>query len=360
MSTARFWLAKQATAKQAMAKQIAAKQVMAKWATVRWPSETSHGEVGHGEIGHSDAAASKKSELLTLAGGTVAPPETRGWFDRQMAETAARQKSQREAQLRENLIGSVRQHVAQNNITAAQQIAQNPVFLDAERTALQQAIASAPRVSTPASSEPTTELAQDVARLAARQAWLLERLPAIATPSCEPESAPGAAGPSLPGCAVQRVESNYGWLIEAANRASYPALDFSGSLPLAAAAPVTSRYGWRVHPIYGNRRFHAGVDFGAPLGTPVHASLSGYVETSEYLEGYGFTVVLENASARERHLYAHLADLGVRAGQWVEQGQVVGWVGTTGNSTGPHLHFEIHRLNQDGWATVDPLSVASQ
>ncbi|MGF1537934.1 MAG: M23 family metallopeptidase [Elainellaceae cyanobacterium] len=312
-------------------------------------------------------SSAQKSELLAAA--QVAPPaEPRGWFDRQLAATIARQKAHREARLRENLINAVRQHVAQNNIAAAQRIAQNPVFLDAERTALQQAIAARqpmPQVSSPTQTEPTTELAKDVARLAARQTWLLERLPAMADSNCEQNTTSRAIAP--PACSSNQTDSqdnsqtnfNYGWLVQAANRAT-PSLSASVSGPLAIAAPVTSRYGWRIHPIYGDHRFHAGVDFGAPLGTPVHASLSGYVETSEYLDGYGFTVILESASAQERHLYAHLADLGVHTGQWVEQGQVIGWVGNTGNSTGPHLHYEVHRLAQNGWITVDPLSVAAQ
>ncbi|MGF1515884.1 MAG: M23 family metallopeptidase [Elainellaceae cyanobacterium] len=311
----------------------------------------------------SPASAAEKSGLLAasepVTPEAIASPEHRGWFDRQLAETAARQKAQREARLRENLIDTARRHLEQNNVTAAQQIAQNPVFLDAERTALQQAIASAQPAARAPITEPKTDLARDVLRLAARQAWLLERLPAVATSSCKESQGVAVDGDGgIPPCGIDQTTSNtassYAWLVQAANRAQP-----SGRLPLMAAAPITSRYGWRIHPIFGDRRFHAGVDFGAPLGTPVHASLSGYVETSDYLSGYGFTVVLEDSSGRERHLYAHLADLGVRPGQWVNQGQVIGWVGSTGNSTGPHLHFEVHRLAESGWATIDPLSVAS-
>jgi len=310
----------------------------------------------------------QKSDLLALAVEPDTAPEPRGWFDRQMAETLARRQVQREAQLRENLITSVRQHLKQNNIAAAQQIAQNPVFLDAERTALQQAIATVPATMNPPDKiEPTTQLAKDVARLAARQTWLLDRLPATAAaPRCNSQSqalpidAPLASGQGATSCTLPQPTSSYAWLVEAVNQAPSAGRASAGMLPLATAAPVTSRYGWRTHPIYGDRRFHAGVDFGAPLGTPVRASLAGYVETSEYLDGYGYTVILENASSQERHLYAHLADMAVHGGQWVNQGDIIGWVGNTGNSTGPHLHFEIHRLAQTGWITVDPLPVALQ
>ncbi|MGB3616210.1 MAG: peptidoglycan DD-metalloendopeptidase family protein [Elainellaceae cyanobacterium] len=293
---------------------------------------------------------SQKSDLLALVVEPATSPEPRGWFDRQMAETLARRQVQREAQLRENLIASARQHLKQNNIAAAQQIAQNPVFLDAERTALQQAIAAGSgNMEPPAKLEPTTQLAKEVARLAARQSWLLDRLPATAaTLHCDSQAS----------CLQPQSPSSYAWLIEAANRHSLSSAAASTGMPLATAAPITSRYGWRTHPLYGDRRFHAGVDFGAPHGTPVRASLSGYVETSEYLDGYGYTVILENGSAQERHLYAHLADMAVYPGQQVNQGDVIGWVGSTGNSTGPHLHFEVHQLAQSGWITVDPLPVA--
>lgn len=296
------------------------------------------------------ADLSEKSSLLAAANSETAQNH-RGWFDHQLSQNAARRKGPREAQLRENLLRTVQRYIVQNNVAAAQQIAQNPVFLEPERKALQQAIAHRQRpvgtAGAEANVEPKTPLAQDIARLAARQAWLLERLPSAST--CQQAD-------SIEFCGAPSAQTNYSWLIEAANRTgNAPA----GSLPLLAAAPISSHYGWRIHPIYGDRRFHAGVDFAAPTGTPVYASASGYIDTSAYLSGYGYTVILESGTAQERYLYAHLSDMAVRPGQWVNQGDVVGWVGSTGNSTGPHLHFEVHRRGQQGWTTVDPLSVAA-
>ncbi len=125
--------------------------------------------------------------------------------------------------------------------------------------------------------------------------------------------------------------------------------------PLAIVAEITSRFGWRIHPITGDRRFHHGVDFGAPYGTPVLAALSGQVVTAEFMDGYGLTVVLEHSDPSQRTLYAHLSNIAVEPGTNIQQGQVIGWVGSTGNSTGPHLHFEIHTPTQTGWVAIDPM-----
>jgi murein DD-endopeptidase MepM/ murein hydrolase activator NlpD len=128
------------------------------------------------------------------------------------------------------------------------------------------------------------------------------------------------------------------------------------SFPLPIPAALTSAFGWRIHPISGDRRFHAGVDLGAPQGTPVIAAVSGRVAVADYMGGYGLTVVLENQDIALRNLYAHLSGIGVQPGTWVEQGSVIGWVGSTGNSTGPHLHFEAQQLTANGWVAVDPLA----
>ncbi|ABA21040.1 Peptidase M23B [Trichormus variabilis ATCC 29413] len=123
--------------------------------------------------------------------------------------------------------------------------------------------------------------------------------------------------------------------------------------PLAVASPITSLFGWRVHPITGNQRFHAGTDLGAPTGTPVLAAARGQVATSDWVGGYGLTVILNHGSAQQT-LYGHMSELLVQPGQWVEPGMVIGRVGSTGNSTGPHLHFEVRHLTQNGWVAVDP------
>lgn len=124
--------------------------------------------------------------------------------------------------------------------------------------------------------------------------------------------------------------------------------------PLSIPAPITSLFGWRVHPISGDRRFHAGTDIGAPLGTPVLAAYAGRVMISDFLGGYGLTVTLEHNKGTQETLYAHLSEIFVRPGEWIPQGAVIGRVGSTGNSTGPHLHFEFRQLTDQGWVALDP------
>jgi murein DD-endopeptidase MepM/ murein hydrolase activator NlpD len=123
--------------------------------------------------------------------------------------------------------------------------------------------------------------------------------------------------------------------------------------PLSVPAPITSLFGWRIHPITGDRRFHAGADLGAPMGTPILAAAKGQVQTADWVGGYGLTVILSHSSAQQT-LYGHMSEIFVSPGQWVEPGTVIGRVGSTGNSTGPHLHFEVRHLTQNGWVAVDP------
>jgi murein DD-endopeptidase MepM/ murein hydrolase activator NlpD len=125
--------------------------------------------------------------------------------------------------------------------------------------------------------------------------------------------------------------------------------------PLPIPVAITSAFGWRIHPISGDRRFHAGIDFGAPSGTPALAAVNGRVVAADYMGGYGLAVVVENEDSTERNLYAHLSAIAVQPGTTVDRGSFLGWVGSTGNSTGPHLHFESHRLTPEGWVAVDPM-----
>jgi murein DD-endopeptidase MepM/ murein hydrolase activator NlpD len=131
------------------------------------------------------------------------------------------------------------------------------------------------------------------------------------------------------------------------------------AFPLPIPAAITSAFGWRIHPITGDRRFHAGIDIGAPTGTPVVAALSGRVVAADYMGGYGLAVIIENAETAQRNLYAHLSGIAVQPGMTLNQGNVLGWVGSTGNSTGPHLHFETQVLTTEGWVAIDPIGVAS-
>lgn len=124
--------------------------------------------------------------------------------------------------------------------------------------------------------------------------------------------------------------------------------------PLAVAVSTTSSFGWRVHPINGESRFHAGIDFGAPIGATVIAAHSGQVVAAQWQGGYGLAIVLRYKDGTEETLYAHLSEVFVQPGQWVEQGQPIGAVGSTGNSTGPHLHFEVRQNTTEGWVAIDP------
>lgn len=107
-------------------------------------------------------------------------------------------------------------------------------------------------------------------------------------------------------------------------------------------AEIGSRFGMRRHPIFRVRRMHNGVDYGAPIGTPIWASKTGTVIFAGWKGGYGNTVVIHHAGGVST-LYAHMSKLTVEDGSYVTQGEVIGLVGSTGWSTGPHLHFEVRR-----------------
>lgn len=123
--------------------------------------------------------------------------------------------------------------------------------------------------------------------------------------------------------------------------------------PLAIPAPITSFFGWRTHPITGDARMHSGTDIGAPMGTPVIAALAGRVLLSDFLGGYGMTIALEHSDGTQQTLYGHLSEIFVKPGEMIQQGAVIGRVGSTGNSTGPHLHFELRQLTEAGWMAMD-------
>ena len=119
----------------------------------------------------------------------------------------------------------------------------------------------------------------------------------------------------------------------------------NGSMIWPAAAPITpgSGYEMRWHPIYGTYSMHTGIDIGAPHGAPVKAADGGTVIYVGWMGGYGNTVIVDHGGGIST-LYAHLSGFAVSSGTTVSQGQVIAYVGSTGNSTGPHLHFEV-RVN---------------
>ena len=109
---------------------------------------------------------------------------------------------------------------------------------------------------------------------------------------------------------------------------------------------ITSGFGWRTHPIYKTQEFHPGMDFAAELGTPIYASGDGLVETADNkAQGYGNHVVINHGFGYQT-LYGHMSKIAVYANQKVIRGQLIGYVGSTGLSTAPHLHYEVIKNNE--------------
>jgi murein DD-endopeptidase MepM/ murein hydrolase activator NlpD len=116
--------------------------------------------------------------------------------------------------------------------------------------------------------------------------------------------------------------------------------------PLRGNLEVSSEFGLRRNPFGGfSYEMHRGIDFRGPIGTPIYATADGIVVTAQYSGGYGNYVVIDHGYGYET-LYAHMSDLSVRAGDRVRRGDLVGELGSTGRSSGPHLHYEVHRNGQ--------------
>ena len=126
--------------------------------------------------------------------------------------------------------------------------------------------------------------------------------------------------------------------------------------PLPGGAYVTCAYGWRIHPIWGDRRFHSGVDLAASQGTPIYAIAAGTVTTAAYGDANGYYVSISHGNGYGS-VYCHMTNYIVSVGDSVSQGQVIGYVGSTGWSTGPHLHFEIH-VNGSAVNPMDYISLS--
>ena len=141
--------------------------------------------------------------------------------------------------------------------------------------------------------------------------------------------------------------------IAAANKARFPNTGIfgTGQLIYPCDAEITSSFGWRLHPILGYSRFHSGIDFGASYGTLIRAADGGSVIFAGWYGGYGYTVII-NHGGGVTTLYAHTSKLYVSEGQTVQPGEAIAAVGSTGLSTGPHLHFEVRK---DG-EPVDPIA----
>ena len=114
----------------------------------------------------------------------------------------------------------------------------------------------------------------------------------------------------------------------------------NGSMIFPVEGTITDNFGWRTHPIFNRQIFHSGIDIGADYGEPIRAAQSGTVISAGWIDGYGNTVMI-NHGGGVVSLYGHNQSFAVSAGQSVSQGQVIAYCGSTGNSTGPHCHFEV-------------------
>lgn len=133
------------------------------------------------------------------------------------------------------------------------------------------------------------------------------------------------SGPQVPGAAPSIIERS--------------TISVPSRMPLAGAR-MSSGYGMRDHPVLRQRRRHNGVDMAAPTGTPVYATADGLIGRAEWFSSYGLYISIDHGADLETR-YAHMSRLAVASGDRVEKGDVIGYVGSTGRSTGPHLHYEV-------------------
>jgi murein DD-endopeptidase MepM/ murein hydrolase activator NlpD len=114
---------------------------------------------------------------------------------------------------------------------------------------------------------------------------------------------------------------------------------------------VASGFGYRIDPVYKVRKFHAGLDFTAPQGTPIYATADGRIKMAGFdNSGFGNHVIINHGYGYET-VYGHMVRVKARSGNTIKRGEVIGYVGSTGKSTGPHCHYEVHRNGQP----VDPI-----
>ena len=180
-------------------------------------------------------------------------------------------------------------------------------------------------------------------QLAAEKAAAEQAAQKAAAEKAAAEKAAAAAKAAAEKAAQQKQQtssSSGGGSTSSGSQSSQTTASASGFLwPIASSHRVTSPFGWRTHPITGRQHLHGGIDIAAPNGTPILAAKAGVVVISLYGSSYGNYVVLSHPDGT-RTLYAHMSQRNVSAGDTVRQGQTVGLVGSTGSSTGNHLHFE--------------------
>lgn len=132
--------------------------------------------------------------------------------------------------------------------------------------------------------------------------------------------------------------------------ASIPAI-LPVSLKEKTTHQVSSSFGYRMHPIYKTPKFHAGMDFTGAIGTPIYATGNGVVTESQFDKGYGRHVIIDHGFSYKT-MYAHMEKILVKKGQKVKRGDVIGYLGNTGLSTGPHLHYEVRKNDKP----IDPIN----
>lgn len=170
------------------------------------------------------------------------------------------------------------------------------------------------------SEEEQAQLAKDIANKkdeydkAKYQEWLATSVPPTTKPKAPSSGGGGSTSSNTVGGITWKVPINY--------------------------TAFTSPFGWRKHPISGTRKFHYGVDLAAPTGRPIYATRSGTVDTATYGSSAGYYVQINHGDGY-KSIYMHMTHYVVKRGQHVSQGQVIGYCGSTGGSTGPHLHFGI-------------------
>ena len=127
-------------------------------------------------------------------------------------------------------------------------------------------------------------------------------------------------------------------------------------VPVTSSRAMSSNFGMRVHPVLGGYRMHRGIDLPASTGTPIHATADGVIHRADWFGGYGLCVEIEHGANLETR-YGHMSRIAVAEGQHVHKGDVIGYVGSTGRSTGPHLHYEV-RIAGEAVNPVPYLQVA--
>ena len=193
-----------------------------------------------------------------------------------------------------------------------------------------------------------SELDSQNAQMTAKQSELNSSVAAAKLSAAEAQKAQKDAQ-----AAIESDEMNYEAVkkevqkLIAAAAASKPQLSFSGFIcPLKSYTRISSEYGWRKNPVSGVNKLHAGTDFAAPGGTPIYAAASGYVQVAGWSSGgYGNYVIIYHGKMSDGNtystLYGHMKSVATSAGKYVKQGELIGYVGSTGNSTGNHLHLEV-------------------